>query len=353
MDDTSIYFAEGFSCGRAFIGEPKGGYSLIDVRMQRVGTDEYTDFITREFVHGYALVRRGREDVIIDTTGRVVFRPGTNGAHALAILDGGHFLDERTQGDSVSYRVGTLSGHLIGPNCDAVDRAGFMDGLLRIVIDGRLAVMDTTGRIVWKDTERLRGSLRPFNVDYMLRGYFYAYSSPEQEGVPPRGGGWAISNNIPRRISGESFIRDSLQLVIDSNLAEPFAGVYRGYSVYLANTTKDTCRFRASDSRLYLTTEARVGEGVWKPIDYLPWSFCGNSYHTIALEPGAFWRFRMPKFEGVIPVALRLKLEYIDRRGGKGYTILYSNIVVGGINPGQYWNKEMYYPQGVMDPYRD
>jgi hypothetical protein len=123
--------------------------------------------------------------------------------------------------------------------------------------------------------------------------------------------------------------------------------------VYLANTSKDTCRFDAEDSRLYLSTEVRGRDGVWRDIDYLPNSWCGNSYHTIDLEPGAYWRFTMPAFDGAIPVSLRLRLERTLPRKHEKPVFLYSNVIHSRVNPAQFWNKRPYTPRGLMDPYNE
>ena len=66
-----------------------------------------------------------------------------------------------------------------------------------------------------------------------------------------------------------------------------------------------------------------------------------------------YWKFVIPKFEGEIPTKLRIELQYIDALHPKEDKVIYSNIIDGTINPGQLWNKEKYYPQGIMDPYND
>lgn len=63
---------------------------------------------------------------------------------------------------------------------------------------------------------------------------------------------------------------------------DTFSATFRGYPVYLANTSGDTCWLNAEDSRLDLTTQAQGKDGKWKDIDYLPSSWCGNSYHQLA-----------------------------------------------------------------------
>ena len=91
----------------------------------------------------------------------------------------------------------------------------------------------------------------------------------------------------------------------------------------------------------------------WRDIEYLPDSWCGNSYHLLTLEPGAYWKFVIPNFDGEMRTKLRIQPQYIDRTDPKKDRLLYSNIIDGEINPAQLWNKRPYYPQGIMDPYVD
>ena len=91
----------------------------------------------------------------------------------------------------------------------------------------------------------------------------------------------------------------------------------------------------------------------WRVIEYLPDSWCGISYHLLTLEPGAYWKFVIPNFDGEMRTKLRIQLQYIDKTDPKKDRLLYSNIIDGEINPAQLWNKRPYYPQGIMDPYVD
>jgi hypothetical protein len=93
-------------------------------------------------------------------------------------------------------------------------------------------------------------------------------------------------------------------------------------------------------------------QGQWNDIEYLPSSWCGNSYHHVKLAPGSYWSFVMPVYEGEIKTKLRAELDHIgdDRECGK---TIYSNEIEGSINPAQFWNKTTYYPNGLMDPYND
>ena len=123
--------------------------------------------------------------------------------------------------------------------------------------------------------------------------------------------------------------------------------------LFISNTTIDTVKFNAQDSRLYMKLQAQNSKGEWKDIEYLPSSWCGNSYHEIELEPNAFWKFTVPNYKGEFQTKIRAELRYIDNDNLKTEKVVYSNIINGSINPGQFWNKRTYYPNGLMDPYND
>jgi hypothetical protein len=354
LNDTLVSDATPFLHSRAFIRTEKGNWRLIDRQMHRVGTDEYFQLESSGFAQSQAIVTLNGNQVVIDTTGHVIFRPAEDANHQLSSLGDRFLVDEVVAGDTTRFGIRTLTGRLIyPPQLEEFDAAGFCHGLLKVVLAGRLAVLDTTGRLVWRDSSPAPTTLPPLHIDYMLRGYFYAYSAPDPYGNSVPSGGWAVSHNIPKKIDKPFLAPDSLQLSIDTSVTDTFSGTYCGYRVYLANSTHDTCRFDAEDSRLYLTTQAKGPDGSWKNIDYLPSSWCGNSYHHIDLEPGAYWTFTMPQFDGAIPVNLRLRLERTRPRKNEKPVILYSNVIRGRVNPAQFWNKRPYMPQGLMDPYNE
>lgn len=88
-------------------------------------------------------------------------------------------------------------------------------------------------------------------------------------------------------------------------------------------------------------------KGEWLPIEYLPSSGCGNSYHNVYLEENEYWVFKIPKFKGRIKTKLRYRLKI-----GKG-EFIYSNEIPTSINKKQLTEKEGHKPSGIMDPYND
>lgn len=182
------------------------------------------------------------------------------------------------------------------------------------------------------------------NVKFMLRGHIYAHSSIIDTTAL---GGFALSENIPKKIVDiQSFKEHKIILKIDTTKIVPFANEFNGYNFFIANNTKETLKLNASDSRLYAIAEAFV-DNTWQPIEYLPSSWCGNSYHIVYLNPGEYWEFQVPKFDGKIDTKIRYRLELENGQ------YIYSNEIVAKINKQQLNNKKGYNPNGIMDPYND
>jgi hypothetical protein len=89
-----------------------------------------------------------------------------------------------------------------------------------------------------------------------------------------------------------------LALVALPGTAVAFAEEYRGMRLLLVNRTKVEAEFPASDSRLSIIQEAQDSEGNWKAIEYLPSSWCGNSYHRVFSPSGSLLGVYRPGIRG-------------------------------------------------------
>lgn len=182
------------------------------------------------------------------------------------------------------------------------------------------------------------------NINFMLRGQIYAGSSIMDTTAF---GGFAISDNLPKNIDENlSFSDRELSLKIDTNRTTIINNKYNGYTLYIANTTDTIVELRASDSRLSVIAEVFYKEQ-WKPIEYLPSSWCGNSYHSVYLKQNEYWEFNIPKFRGKI----QTKLRYTLKLGNGKY--IYSNEISISFNKGQLEIKQGHKSNGIMDPYND
>ncbi|RPI68331.1 MAG: WG repeat-containing protein [Ignavibacteriae bacterium] len=126
--------------------------------------------------------------------------------------------------------------------------------------------------------------------------------------------------------------------------------------VLVINSQSDTLAFDASDSRLYLVMEARRGsDDPWVEIEYLPSSWCGNSYYEVYLPPKTMWTFRAKRYQGDIPVECRMKLtgiidepRFVEK---SSRSTVYSNTFRASVQPGQLWRIQRHRASDLMDPY--
>ncbi len=182
------------------------------------------------------------------------------------------------------------------------------------------------------------------NIDFMLRGNIYAKSSILDSTAL---GGFGSSSNLPIKIDEKfTHTEEGLFLKIDIIQLTTINGMYNGYKLYIVNKTDTIVQLTASDSRLSVIAEVFY-QGEWKPIEYLPSSWCGNSYHKVYLKQNEYWEFDVPKFTGKIKAKLRYKLTL---RNGK---YIYSNEIPTSFNKKQLEIKQGHNPTGLMDPYND
>ena len=193
------------------------------------------------------------------------------------------------------------------------------------------------------------GSLKPVDVNYMVRGYFHA--SSQGPGYLEGYGGWGGSSNTPSTFVPTSG-HTAVEILVDTTSTVPLDSNYRGRSVVVRNNGPDTAFFPAQDSRLYMWTQALRTDS-FADIEYLPSSWCGNSYHTLFLAPGEEWHFVMPAYEGRKPTRMRLVLEYREAFGSETERTVHSHTFPGGVNKGQFTQKQGHQPVGLMDPYND
>lgn len=185
---------------------------------------------------------------------------------------------------------------------------------------------------------------KDLNIDYMLRGCIYAQSSIKDSQAL---GGYARSWNAPKKISDSlRFLEQGLFMKIDTSRIGIFAEEYNGYTLFMVNKTDTVIMLRASDSRLNVIGEVYYKDK-WQPIEYLPRSGCGNSFHNVYLKQNEYWSFDIPKFSGKIKVKLRYRLSLGNNQ------FIYSNAIEAHINMGQLSKPQGHKPSGLMDPYTD
>lgn len=177
---------------------------------------------------------------------------------------------------------------------------------------------------------------QPVDIAFMARGYFYA-SSALDHGL----GGNGTFDNAPRpNAQLEPAARrrgGALYVAVLADITVPFAKVYDGVPVVVVNDSLLPVEFAAQDARLGIIQEAKDAHGDWKPIEFLPSSWCGNSYHTLGLPAGMHWAFVAPRYTGTFATTLRVKVV----AGEAGHEeVLYSNELAGSVNPAQFTDQQ-------------
>ena len=251
---------------------------------------------------------------------------------------------------------------LVPPTFHYFDPYSLEHGLLKTWTGNLVAYYNRAGQLVWQE-ETVKQPYA-FNIDYMQRGYFHA--SRANTGHPSSYGA------SPQEISMKrDFLPGTLSIIVRPNEETIIDDHLKAFRTYIANTTKDTLIFNAQDNRLYLKMQALNSKGEWQDIEYLPDSWCGNSYHAVALPGNHLWELSTIAYEGSIRTKLRLELTYVDPTDTVNIRESYSNSMVdwyyrdrrelkiysnefdGTINPGQFWRLREYYPNGIMDPYNE
>ncbi|HEY1547964.1 MAG TPA: hypothetical protein VGG28_09090 [Kofleriaceae bacterium] len=156
----------------------------------------------------------------------------------------------------------------------------------------------------------------PVRVDHPLMSRYHAFApSPPED----HSGGNYESHNTAKPLASyrdATSLGDTLVVLALSDQARAF-GPFDGFRVIVANASRATIVFPATDSALAMVAEARDPSGAWKPIEQLPNSWCGNSYHRMALQPGTLWEVVAPHYDGDFATKLRLR---IDSENGSTYS---------------------------------
>ncbi|HBF21822.1 MAG TPA: hypothetical protein DDW81_17110 [Cryomorphaceae bacterium] len=355
IDKPEYRYVTSFSNGRAF-ARVNGKNYLIDTTGKITHPRPYS--LVQTFMNGHSIVldSGNRNWGVINTSGQYIIEPSFIG---ITHLDEHHFYFSDTTFNpkcESCYGVANYKGEtIIEPSLNDLDYEGFKNGLLHCIKNGYPAYIDTSGKVIWQEEETSITELQSLNIDYMNGGYFIAFS--EQ---PNSHGGYAESQNLPQKIDKALQLPEKeLSVTVKTEVHDTLWKSYLGYRVIVANTTRKKIEFFAQDSRLYMKVQAKNPRGEWQDIEYLPSSWCGNSYHSVYLKKNEYWKLTTPVYEGDFETQLRIELEYPDpddepenpweRKTRK----IYSNEYAGSVNLAQFWRKPGYSPSGIMDPYND
>lgn len=353
LNDTLNNNLKNFSCGRAFIKHTNGEYKIVDKDLNKVGENTFKYFSGEGFRNNYAVVDNGEKYGIVDLNGNYIIKPKYEEINSIGVVNGYFYygIENEDNEDEILWGVANLDGKsIIEPKIDEFDMRGFVNGVLKTSINDKLVYFNEKGKVIWEESITNDTGLKDLDIDYMNRGYFRAYSKRNKDDI----GGFASSRNTPVEITNESFPSNKLSLIVHTQSNDTIFQRYNAHRVTLSNLTEKEIKFPAQDSRLYMKVQAKDEDGNWKDIEYLPNSWCGNSYHSLTLEKNYYWNFETPKYTGGFKTKLRIELAYENLESKdkeNNEIIVYSNEYDGSINPGQFWNKLEYFPSRIMDPY--
>lgn len=356
-----------FSSNRAFAQTTNEDWYLVNTKGEKVNNTAYKRILYGRydqgdplpFVNGVAFVLLNNQWTGIDTMGNTVITQKDLDAYDYTPVRAGSSIiveeDVSTEDNQHPYRYGfwnTKINRLVGPAYDYIEFPEHTGELIRVGLKGKMGYINDKGNMIWmeQDTDYSE-DIQPLNIDYMNRVNYDA-ASPYRQDLA-RFGGWARSDNASKQGAGKIVAGGSLSVVIDDQKETTWNEQYRGMRLYVANTSADTIFFEAMDSRLYLKLQAKDKNGVWRDIEYMPSSWCGNSYHMLYLSPKEYWQFTAPEYEGSYATVIRAKLLYKRNKDDKESEVIYSNEIKGSVNPAQFWNKLSYRSAGLMDSYGD
>ncbi|RBL89533.1 WG repeat-containing protein [Chitinophaga flava] len=327
-----------FSSNRIFF-QAKDAVLLISGEGKTI--KEYHGYQREGFQYNYAFVRVNDKYGMIDTMGNYVIRPKyeeiiPEGMTADRFFFRGYDSNRKTRLIGMADRTGKT---LLPLTLDNISPEGFKSGLILCLHEGKLAYLNPQGKFIWQ--EKQNTNKPPLNIDYMHRGYFRVMEEWDEK-MAFYQHEWPAPKPIPMN---SPLLPRQLQIKVDTTSRDTFDTNYKGYTVFIYNTTDSTIAFDSQDNRLDMKMQARCGSE-WKDIEFLPSSWCGNSYYEVKLKSQRYWQLTCPVYEGAQKTRLRLVLYYHSNKEA-----VYSNEFNGSINPGQLWRKEYYQPSNIMDPY--
>ncbi len=184
------------------------------------------------------------------------------------------------------------------------------------------------------------------NTPYKLRGYFYVGSAQKDSLAL---GGFYADKNIPKNTNStitKLSKKGTLNIIAKTDSLVALNQKVQGFKVFIVNTSDSIMELPAQDSRIYLKRQVYYNNK-WQDVEYLPSSWCGNSYRSVFIKPDSYWDLSAPCLTGKIAAKFRFELLTNDNR------VIHSNEFAGSFNKSQLKKEEGHQPQGIMDPYNN
>lgn len=329
------------------------GQKINDTKFDKILLNTYSANSDLLFQDGIQFIKRNDEWGAINSNGKFILEPIPLFDDCESFFHIGKFLvfnqsTKYLRSSIFDYKHGFVNAKtksVVKPMFNNIIFPSKSGDLIYTTLNNRMIYLDDIGNYVWQEESDTQ-QFKLLNIDYM-RVCNYEASSPYKQDLAGYGG-WSRSDNSFNPISETIDYKDnSLNVLINSDTTK-YEMIYEGMSLYIANITKDTFYFNAQDSELYLNLQAKDMNGEWQDIEYIENSWCGNSYHTVFLPPNNQWQFTIPIFEGEFKTKIRAKLHYKTQQKQKEDKVLYSNEFEASINPGQFWRKSEFAPDGII-----
>lgn len=338
LNDTTIESVTAFSEGRAFVEhKPNREIYLIDSSMNIVNPAPFGKILLNgKFKNGLAFAsRNGRTFGLINKSGNFVVEEKYEDIDYIGIIDDYFFFKARVDLKDYTtierYGVSDTRGKILVQPCfDYFDLRGFVNGILRVNINGKMAYINRNGQIIWRYTPS--DIVRKLNIDYALP--YGCYTSKKKISDQPTTSEMAFLNAL-------GCAADTFSIRVDCSKYDTIEGKWLGYRFYVVNRSNKKVQFDTFGMGMEMGLEALDVHGVWRTTFIETFGDCMNDTFCIFLEPNHCWTYTVPVFEGLYKTKYRVFATYRNHKGSDAtndtYLKLVSNEFEGGFNPAQFW----------------
>lgn len=332
--DSSFKYIDEFACNRAIITNHDRMHYVIDRKGNRINDVVYEFVDNNGFVDNVLAVNENYKWGVIDTNGHYIVHPNF---YDIEFCDA----KNKVLGFRYEYKVGLANFEgktLIEPTFNELYQNKYLNNVLYGTRENQLVVLHKSGKIIWE--EKQDSSIQFQNIDFRSISDFPASSIPHKDDL----GGYAHYVNLPKPLKGDKYQSNGLILEIDTTIFDTIYHKYWAHPLKLINSTDTAVLISAQDSRIEIMIEAINETGEWESIQYIPRSWCGNSYHTLTLDGMHYWDFKIPVYEGDFQTKMRVCFYDSD-------TSICSESYTGSINKSQFFNYGSSSSSNLMSPY--
>lgn len=240
---------------------------------------------------------------------------------------------------------------ITGDNLLDYDRDnGFVHGLLKADVDGKLTFFNEKGKIVWSDTT---SGLCDYNFTFQKSAFYSLLENIDKRIIKVK--------DLKSKIPDLKLDKKDFSIVVSNDVNQIIKRKYHAQTFWLCNNTK-------KDKKIYITmgiamvVEAKDDKGIWREIEkenyqnyYLSCArgietreeFEKNNVYTIKKKTAI--EFKFPKYNGAFKTKLRIRLDYTNPLNESDKRSIYSPDFEGNINYAQFWKPHNSADQFMID----